>query len=134
MKDNTFCDICVLPFACFFQDELDERFKEIAECNFTGYLGFNGTREQGAFEPANRVRAAKEIELCAKYNLRCVPSLCGVKPPPTISTENTASTNTVEMASPSCIELGVGSEHFWGWQLACENATSTVYHEPAREH
>lgn len=41
----------------------------------------------------------------------------------TTTFQNTASTNTV---SPSCIELGVGSEHFWGWQLADEPSLTSL--------
>eukprot|EP01047_Picozoa_sp_COSAG01_P054665 COSAG01_NODE_5999_length_3905_cov_9.655028_5_plen_190_part_01 len=57
--------------------ELDERFAEVSECNFTGYLGFNGAHK-GSFTP-NGARVAKEIELCDKHGLRCVPSLCDVE-------------------------------------------------------
>lgn len=83
--------------------QLDERFAELAEANFTGYLGFNGGGSP--FTP-NRSRVTAEISLCEKYRLRCVPSLCGTK-------------RGSSAVSP-CAELGRASSTFWGWQLLDE--------------
>lgn len=93
------------------EHELDGRFAEIAEANFTGYLGFNGN-SQTPYTP-NATRVAKEIALCAQHGLRCVPSLCGAplgSPP----------------ADSPCIGLGAeaGSNTFWGWQLLDEPGAS----------
>ena len=88
-------------------DELDERVAEVAECNFTGYLGFNGDAK-GPYHPGP-ARVAKEIELCDKHGLRCVPSLCDV--------ECCGPVNT----SSGCLELGRTSKNFWGYQLLDES-------------
>lgn len=87
--------------------ELDERFAEVSECNFTGYLGFNGAHK-GSFTP-NGARVAKEIELCDKHGLRCVPSLCDVE-----CCEVPVNRSSV------CLELGRTSPNFWGYQLLDE--------------
>lgn len=83
--------------------ELDGRFAEIAEANFTGYLGFNGN-SVSPYRP-NATRVAAEIELCDKHGLKCVPSLCG---------EHMGSVD-----SP-CDGLGESSPDFWGFQLLDE--------------
>jgi hypothetical protein len=77
-------------------NELDERFAELAEGNFTGYMGFNDAG-------ADRVR--QEIELCDKHGLKCAPSLCGAK--------------LGSIDSP-CATLGENSPNFWGFQLLDE--------------
>jgi hypothetical protein len=87
--------------------ELDERVAEVAECNFTGYLGFNG-KSQSPFHP-DAARVAKEIELCDKHGLRCVPSLCDV--------ECCGPVNK----SSGCLALGQASKNFWGYQLLDES-------------
>jgi hypothetical protein len=90
--------------------ELDGRFAEIVEANFTGYLG-NGPGTK-AF-PATPARVSAEITLCAKHGLRCVPHLCEVQCcsplPPSVLPGNT-----------SCIGLGQGDPDFWGFQLLDE--------------
>ena len=48
--------------------ELDGRFAEIAEANFTGYLRFNGN-SHSPYRP-NATRVAVEIELCDKHGLK----------------------------------------------------------------
>ena len=83
-------------------DELDFRFAEIAEANFTGYLGFNGN-SKSPFRP-NSTRVEKEIELCDKHGLRCVPSNCG----------------PVWTVEGPCLAMGKGSKNFWGFQLLDE--------------
>lgn len=83
--------------------ELDGRFAEIAEANFTGYLGFDG-HSKSPYGP-NATRVAKEIELCDKHGLKCVPSLCGK--------------HMGSVDSP-CIGLGKDSPNFWGYQLLDE--------------
>ena len=55
--------------------ELDARIAEVAEANFTGFLGFNGTRAEGAYEPAHPARVQAEVDACARHGLRCVPGL-----------------------------------------------------------
>jgi hypothetical protein len=95
--------------------ELDGRFAELVECNFTGFMGFHGKLPApGAYPPtvpggypATIERVTAEISLCAKYGLRCVPSLCEIPP------------YTLPPGNP-CIELGRGSPTFWGFQLLDE--------------
>lgn len=87
--------------------ELESRIAEVAEANFTGFLGFNGTRAQGAYEPSFPQRVAKEIALCDKYGLKCVPSLCGV---PAVELP-------IDNSNESCLQLGRDSPNFWGFQL-----------------
>lgn len=91
-------------------DELDARVAEIAECNFTGYLGFNGGGKTSPYFP-NAPRVAKEIELCDKHGLRCVPSLCDV--------ECCGPTNN---SNSSCLAMGQASKNFWGYQLLDESS------------
>ena len=92
--------------------ELDGRFAEIAAANFTGYLGFNG--EAGVlsnpFRPTAS-RVAREIALCDKHGLKCVPSLCGAP---------------LGSADSPCAGLGEGSPNFWGWQLLDEPGGATT--------
>lgn len=90
-------------------DELDARVAEVAECNFTGYLGFNGGGKTSPYYP-DAARVAKEIELCDKHGLRCVPSLCDV--------ECCAPANK---SSGGCLALGQTSKNFWGYQLLDES-------------
>ena len=90
--------------------ELDARIAEVAEANFTGFLGFNGTREQGAYEPAHPARVRTEVDSCARHGLRCVPSLCGVIP----------GRLPLEKSNHTCLEIGAGAENFWGFQLVDE--------------
>jgi hypothetical protein len=97
-QDQFFISFWVGPQVA--ESELDERFGEIAEANFTGYLGFDG-QSGSPFRP-NASRVAKEIELCDKYGLRCVPSLCG---------------KTLGSIDSPCIEMGKSSKNFWGFQL-----------------
>ena len=84
-------------------EDLDGRFAEIAEANFTGYLGFNGNSHT-SYAP-NPERVAAEIKLCDKHGLKCVPSLCT---PTTVGSPCLNSTNATK------------SSHFWGWQLQDE--------------
>eukprot|EP01050_Picozoa_sp_SAG11_P009129 SAG11_NODE_840_length_6909_cov_27.081057_3_plen_230_part_00 len=92
--------------------ELDDRFAEIVEANFTGYLGFNGEADVklNPFRP-NASRVAREIELCDKYGLKCVPSLCGAR---------------LGSADSPCAGLGKRSPNFWGWQLLDEPGGATT--------
>ena len=85
--------------------ELDSRFAELAEGNFTGYLGYNGG---GAFAP-NPVRVALEISLCEKHELRCVPSLCN-------------DDCCGPLKHGGCLDLGraPADKHFWGFQTLDE--------------
>jgi hypothetical protein len=69
-QDEFFISFWVGPQASI--EELDIRFAEIVEANFTGYLGFDG---YGGLRP-NPQRVAAEIKLCDKHGLKCVPSLC----------------------------------------------------------
>ena len=89
-------------------DELDARVAEVAECNFTGYLGFNGGGKTSPYYP-DAARVAKEIELCDKHGLRCVPSLCDVE-----------CCEVPVNRSSACLELGRASPNFWGYQLLDE--------------
>ena len=77
--------------------ELDERFAELVEANFTGFLGFNGG---GSIAAPNPARVAAEITACDKYNLRCVPSICE-----SISRKPTP--------GGSCAGLGVNATNMW---------------------
>ena len=88
--------------------ELDGRFAELAEANFTGFLGNAGTK---AFS-ATPARVGAEIALCKKHGLRCVPHLCEVECcsplPPSVPPGST------------CLELGREDPNFWGFQLLDE--------------
>jgi hypothetical protein len=92
--------------------ELDERFAEITEANFTGHLGFNGNgNSHGLYNDSEihptAARIALEIALCDKYDLACIPTLCGKV--------------DVNGAPPEeCLHLGAQSPNFWGFQLLDE--------------
>ena len=119
-------------------DELGPRVAEIAEANFTGYLGFNGAASgqpvPDAARVAHEVRTVmriycvsglsslfakiavaltsprvKQIELCADHGLRCVPSLCDIK-----------CCDVPVVHNSSCLPLGKQSPAFWGFQLLDE--------------
>ena len=90
--------------------ELDARIAEVAEANFTGFLGFNGTRAEGAYEPAHPARVQAEVDACARHGLRCVPSLCGVVP----------GRLPLDKSNRTCLSIGAGAAHFWGFQLVDE--------------
>ena len=96
--------------------ELDERFAEIAAANFTGHLGFNGNgNSHGLYNDSDihptKERVSAEIALCDKYDLACIPTLCGKF--------------DVRGALPEeCLRLGENSPNFWGFQLLDEPSSS----------
>jgi hypothetical protein len=97
--------------------ELDERFAEIAAANFTGHLGFNGNgNSHGLYNDTDihptKERVSAEIALCDKYDLVCIPTLCG-------------KVDVRSGALPEeCLHLGENSPNFWGFQLMDEPSSS----------
>jgi hypothetical protein len=97
--------------------ELDERFEEIAAANFTGHLGFNGNgNSHGLYNDTGihptKERVSAEIALCDKYDLVCIPTLCGK-----IDLQTGA-------LPEECLHLGETSPNFWGFQLLDEPSSS----------
>lgn len=97
--------------------ELDVRFAEIAAANFTGHLGFNGHGDShGLYNDSeihpSKERVSAEIALCDKYDLACIPTLCG-------------KIDLHAGALPKeCLHLGENSSNFWGFQLLDEPQSS----------
>jgi hypothetical protein len=98
--------------------ELDERFAEIAAANFTGHLGFNGHgNSHGLYNDSeihtSKERVSAEIALCDKYDLVCIPTLCGK-----------IDLHEGGALPGECLHLGENSPNFWGFQLLDEPQAS----------
>ena len=82
--------------------ELDARFAELVEANFTGFMGFHGGGELHSPDPT---LVAAQIALCDKHGLKCIPTIC--------EDEHTH----LPLKGGTCVHLGKNATNLWGFQL-----------------